>query len=336
MPKQTRDDLRTQLRQGELAPVYLLFGPETFLRNQAARAITELTVKNDPLREFNDVGFSLLTDPLNDALSAAEQMPMMGSRRVVRIECVKMKGQKLTEEEENAILQYVQRPAESSVVILLMEEMDKRFKFTKTLQEACYAVEFGVLDEKELEKWTRDRFKELETSIDASTLHHLLSLTGNNVRSVMAEVDKLATAALPAAVVTAELVDQLVPRSREQDNFELTNKLVANDRTGALRILYRMMEDGAEPLMVIGLLASNYHKLVITKELMTQGRPVAEVLKVVGWKPESFLTCARRSDAAKLAHSIKLIADADLAIKTSLATPRMQIELLVFELSARA
>jgi DNA polymerase-3 subunit delta len=333
MAKQTRDDLRNQLRQGELAPVYLLYGPEGFLRNQAARAITELVVKNDPFREFNDMGFTLLTDPLSEALAAAEQMPMMGSRRVVRIECTKNRGQKLTEDEEDALLKYAQRPAETSVVILLMDEMDKRFKFTKSLQTACFAVEFGLLDDKELVEWTRDRFQATNSKIDGRTLNHFLSLTGNNVRTVMNEVDKLATAALPSAVITSELVDQLVPRSREQDNFELTNRLVANDRQGALRILHQMMDDGAEPLMLIGLLASNYHKLVVTNDLIAQGRPMPEVLKVVGWKPDSFISCARRSDPVVLARSLNLIAAADLAIKTSVGTPRMQIELLVCELA---
>jgi DNA polymerase III delta subunit len=42
----------------------------------------------------------------------------------------------------------------------------------------------------------------------------------------------------------------------------------------------------------------------------------------------------QRSDATKIARGIKLIADADLAIKTSQATPRLQLEMLVCELAA--
>jgi DNA polymerase-3 subunit delta len=335
MAKATRDELRNALKKGEIGEVYLLHGPEGFLRDQAARAITESVMKDAPLREFNDLTFSLLTDDLFEALAAAEQMPMLSPRRVVRIECAKQRNQKLTEDEEAAVLAYVQRPSPTTVVIFLMDEMDKRFKFTKILQDACFAVEFGELKDDELGKWAKERFRELNTTIDAYTLQQLVQLAGSNVRNLTQEVEKLATAALPAGVVTAELVDQLVPRTREQDNFELTNKLVANDRAGALRILQRMMNDGAEPLMVIGLLASNYHKLALTKELMTQGQSVQDVFKVVGYKPDSFMSCARRSDAERLARSLRLIAAADLAIKTSVGTPRMQIELLVCELASR-
>jgi hypothetical protein len=51
------------------------------------------------------------------------------------------------------------------------------------------------------------------------------------------------------------------------------------------------------------------------------------------FKRDSYLATLQRSDAAKIAHGIKLIAAADLAIKTSQATPRLQLEMLVCELA---
>jgi hypothetical protein len=69
---------------------------------------------------------------------------------------------------------------------------------------------------------------------------------------------------------------------------------------------------------------------------MRQGvdrKDVARAINLPYHKQEDFLATARRADAAKLVWSLKRIADADLAIKTSKATPRMQIEMLVTELS---
>ena len=39
----TREDLRNQLKRREISPVYLLFGPETHLRDIAARTIADLS-----------------------------------------------------------------------------------------------------------------------------------------------------------------------------------------------------------------------------------------------------------------------------------------------------
>jgi DNA polymerase III delta subunit len=50
------------------------------------------------------------------------------------------------------------------------------------------------------------------------------------------------------------------------------------------------------------------------------------------FKRDAFINTLRRSDADRIAHGLKLIAAADLAIKTSQATPRLQVEMLVCEL----
>src|SRR3982751_4797100 len=81
----TRQELQRALREGKLSPLYLLFGPEDYLRNRAARAITEACLKDAPLREFNESSFSLTSADVQHAIAAAEQLPMMSARRVVRI-----------------------------------------------------------------------------------------------------------------------------------------------------------------------------------------------------------------------------------------------------------
>src|SRR6266702_5825970 len=85
MPVGNLKDLSLSLQQGKVEPIYFLFGPETYLRDQATRLITEEALRGTLLREFNEASFNLLTDDARSAISAAEQLPMMSSRRVVRI-----------------------------------------------------------------------------------------------------------------------------------------------------------------------------------------------------------------------------------------------------------
>ena len=77
-------DLIQALKQGRIEPVYFLYGPETYLRDQAAGAIADEALRDTLLREFNDSSFSMTTDDARDVVAAAEQLPMMSSRRVVR------------------------------------------------------------------------------------------------------------------------------------------------------------------------------------------------------------------------------------------------------------
>src|SRR5438105_82529 len=329
----TREELRRRLKGGQIDPLYLLFGPEDYLRDAAVRVITDAALKGAALREFNESGFSLATADVQQAIAAAEQLPMMAARRVVRVSDFA----RLREADEEALARYVTRPAESSVVIFVADELDERRRLSKTLLEVCTAVEFAALKDPELAGWARDRLKHLGASADERTLHQVVALTGASVRQLATELEKLATAALPGGHISTEMVDALVGRSRELSNFELTDHLIARDRRRALATLSKLLDDGAEPVMLIGLLASSYHRLALAKDLMARGAPNDEVFRLVPMplgKRKDFLATARRADARELERRIRRIAEADLAIKTSQATPRLQLEMLVCELSA--
>jgi DNA polymerase-3 subunit delta len=328
-----REDLRNQLKRGEIAPVYLLFGAEKYLRDLAAKAIAEKVLRDAPLREFNESDFSLNDTDLQSALGAAEQLPMISSRRVVRITEI----HKLKDADEDALARYAARPVETSVVIFIADELDKRRRFAKNLLENSVAVEFKILSDQELLSWAKGKLKELDTQIDEPALRQLVALVGNNVLRLTTEIEKLATAALPESLITFELVESLVPNSRELSNFDLGDYLLAKNRPRALQTLQKILDDGAEPLMLLGLISYNFRRLFLAKELMNQGvnrTEVARIMKLPFSKQEEFLAAARRADGENLAWILQRLAQADLAIKTSKATPRLQIEMLVAELTA--
>lgn len=336
----SRDELKKQLIKREIAPVYLLFGAETRLRDLAAKTIADFALKDSELREFNETVFSLNNENnLLYALSAAEQLPMMASRRVVRITDVRISANvnkdNLKEESEQLLTSYLKRPAETSVVLFIADELDKRRKMSKLLIENAVAVEFSELNHFELLKWANDELKKNGVSADQKTLDYLISLTGSNVTRLTNELEKLSTAVLPDKIITIELIDRLVPNSKELSNFDLTDSLIAKNKSQTFRILKKILDDGAEPLMLLGLIASNFRRISLAKELMANGADTKEVFRLIKMPPskhENFLVTARRIEREKLSKIMKRISDTDLAIKTSKGTPQMQIEMLVGEI----
>lgn len=341
----TREQLREQLKKKTVAPVYVLYGAETYLRDLAARTIANLTFGEGDFRDFNDTEFSLVeTDAVQNALAAAEQLPMMAKKRVVRVTDIRVSAagarDTLKEEHEGPLLNYLTRPSENTVLILVADELNGTRRISKILKENAVAVEFTALADGDLAKWARDKIRDTGSDIDERTLQLLIALVGPDVRRLTIEVQKLSTAALPARLITAELVETLVIHSRELSNFDLTDYLIAGRRAKALETLKKVLDDGAEPLALLGLIASNYRRLLAAKCLMAAGADRSEVTAAVKMKYqllEAFLSAARRADERKLASDIQRIADADLAIKTSVGGgpqgARMQIEILVCELS---
>ena len=244
------EDLRNQLRNKQIAPVYLLFGAETYLRDLAAKTITNIALKDSAMRDFNESEVSLNEAEVRYAISSAEQMPMMDSHRVIRITDLAVSTNKqknnLKDDDEVLLKSYLTRPSESSIVIFVAEELDKRLKMAKLLLNNCVSVEFKELDDNELLRWAKDKLRELKANADDKALRHLVSLVGRDVRKLTLEVEKLATAALPENIITYELVESLVPNSREISNFDLTDYLLAKNKIRSLQVLKKILDDGAD------------------------------------------------------------------------------------------
>jgi DNA polymerase-3 subunit delta len=328
----SRVELDRSLKAGRLEPLYLLVGCEGYLREAAVRSISEAALSGTLLREFNDSPFSLLTDAAMSAIAAAEQLPMMSERRVVRIRDFA----KLRDADEDVIIRYLQRPADSTVMIFSADELDKRKKLTKSLLASCILVEFPAVKDGEAKAWARTRLRELQTAADDRVLTEIVRLVGTNLQTLDSELDKLAAAAVDTRQITMKLVEELIDRSRELSNFDLGDQLVAGDRRRSLETLHRLLDDEVAPVMLLGLIAGNYHRLALAKEMLKRGKR-DEVYRLIYGPPakrDAFMNTLQRSDSAKLTRGLKLIAEADLAIKTSQATPRLQLEMLVIQLSS--
>jgi DNA polymerase-3 subunit delta len=326
----TRVELERSLRES-VKPLYLLLGTESYLRGTAADTIANAALSETLLREFNESSFSLLTDAVQSAIAAAEQLPMMSTRRVVKIRDFA----KLRDADEQILIAYLNNPAPSTVMIFMADDLDKRKAASKVLLDSCTVVDFSPLKDAEAKAWCRTRGKELKTTVDDQVLSEIVRLVGTDVQTLSTELDKLASAAIDSCKITLELVDDLIGRSRELSNFELADHLLANNRKRALETLYRLLDDGAEPVMLVGLIASNYHRLALGKYLFARGGrdEVFRNIPLPPFKRDSYLATLQRSDATKISRGIQLIAAADLAIKTSQGTPRLQLEMLVCELA---
>src|SRR5262245_59476657 len=157
----TRADLERSLRE-RISPLYLLLGTESYLRGVAADTIANAALSQTALREFNESSFSLFTDAVQSAVAAAEQLPMMSDRRVVKVRDFA----KLRDADEQILIAYLKNPAPSTVMIFIADDLDKRKAASKVLLDTCTVVDFSPLKDAEAKTWCRTRLKELKTTAD--------------------------------------------------------------------------------------------------------------------------------------------------------------------------
>ena len=333
----SQSDFQRNLKSGQIAPLYLFEGAETYLRDQALKKLTEAAV-DASVRDFNYAAISVSQGDLDEALALAEQFPMISPRRMI----VVTGFEAISDDDQLELLKaYLKKPAETSVLVFVTDGLDNRRNISTMLRKGCEVVSFESLDERDgAPNWVRNYVTQAGCSIDTASAAYLVGMVGVDLLRLSNELEKLIAFVGDKGRITQDEINELVRHSREHSNFELTDAVVDGDRKKALNLLHRIFDNASEnpqtlSLMILGALASNFRRMLGAKELMKQNAPNSEVAKIVGMSPYAvgrFNERVRRVETEQILKGIQRIAATDVALKTSMATPRLLLEFLICEL----
>ncbi len=342
-PKSSTDALKPQaelfrqLKSGKFAPLYLFVGNENFLREESLKRLISEAV-DEGLRDFNVSEISVSKGNLDDALAIALQYPMMSARRAVIVTGFEALND---EKQLEALKDYLRKPAESTVLVFNTAGLDKRRAIATMLTKSCEVVSFDQLDEREAApRWVNNYVTQAGSFIEPAAVSLLIGMVGTELQRLSTELDKLVSYVGSKGRISRDDVALLVRYSRDHSNFEMTDAMMDGDRRRALTLLDHLFTNPAEPpqtlaIMLLGAMASNYRRMLLAKELMRQNAPQSEVQRVVGLPPfllGKFNERVRRFEMDRIVFGIERLAATDVALKTSMGTPRLQLELLICEL----
>jgi DNA polymerase-3 subunit delta len=197
--------------------------------------------------------------------------------------------------------------------------------------KTCVVATFDLLDEARASRWAQEYLKRNGCSIHPDALRLLTGLVGAGLTRLSNELEKLVAYA-GGGVIDSAAVEELVPRAREHTSWELWDAINVRDRKRALRLMQRLLDD-SDALPILGSLASLYRRLLTGKELLEYGASQQEITKATGQWSQNFFKLLRRTSRGEIARGLRRIAEVDNAIKNSEATPRLQMEYLVAELT---
>jgi DNA polymerase-3 subunit delta len=356
----TSAEFHRKIEQGQIEPLYLFSGPmpdarrkyaddepEEYIERQALRALIEECL--DPAaRDFNLSSYSAADSTLAEIVDAARQLPVFSRRRLVIVRDLDKAFRAKTNQDESEpkktteqpgvqeLIEYLKRPSPTTTVVFLYDKPDRRLTITTALLKVCTVVEFKRLTEEEATAWAKDYIRQRACFAEQATIGLLVGRVGADLTLLVNELDKLVTYVKQGPIARTD-VEALVPHLKEHSNFELSDHLLARDRTRALKLLRRQLDAGEEPVMLLGLIGNLYRRMLLAKDIMAQGLPNSEVAKAVGMSPYAvgkFNEQVRRIATEDILYGIRRVAEVDRAIKSSLGPPELQLEILVCELCA--
>ncbi|WP_158820133.1 DNA polymerase III subunit delta [Granulicella sp. S156] len=342
-------------------PGYVLLGDESFLYEICRRGILQSLVPGD-LRDFCLHDLDLAETSIFEALDLAQTPSLMAPFQVLFLRNIKTlygRGQK--KDEFAAIDEYFRRPNPQALLIFVadhiklpqdlrkmdMQDKERAERIRETLGDACGVVELQRVSEDDAVRWVMRQAEAKGVRFQEDAARELVDALGAEMLTIQSELEKLmlyAGTRGDEAIDVAD-VETMVAAAKQRSLYELTDAISLKDAPRALALLHGLLNasDGGEDAAIghIFTLAKTFRQMLVLNEKQVKDqRAMWQVLwpgfRVAPFAADALIAQARRyRDRGELTRGLRLIAKADLELRSSPADKRLVLERLVMRLAGK-
>jgi len=341
-----------------LKPGYVLAGDEAFLQERCRNAVLKAFVPAD-LRDFCLSDLDLGSSSIFEILDRAQTPSLMAPFQVVFVRNVRQLYTRGAKKDEFAALdRYFRSPNPQALVIFVADfiripsdarrmEMDDKNRFerlTETLGEHCGMVELARVNEEDAMRWVVATAQEAGNRFEPDAARELVDSLGADMMMIASEVEKLLLYTLGRGKITLGDVETMVLGAKQRSLYELTDAISSRNPVRALALLHGLLNssDAAEDSAIghLYMLARTFRQmLVILEKNVRDQRAIWQALwqgfRIPPFAADDLIRQARRYKSRRdLTRALRLIARADIELRSSPPDKRLVLERLVYDLAS--
>ena len=313
----TFDQILLNIEEGKIAPIYFLYGPESFYRVEVVQALRQKLITLDN-KDFNLENFEAKETSAGDWIKAARTLSFVGGIKLIIVR--NLYESTLKDSEQKILLDYVADPVPDSCFVITSDKADRKRKLYKTLTSHKGAVFCEAPQEAKLILWVKRRASSLGYELRMEAARKMVERVGAKPGILAKELEKVITYAGRIKTITESMVGELVGEIKMENVFALTEALKEKKSDKALRLLKNQLDHGEDPIKVLGLIAWQYRTLWEVSYYQAKKLGVREIAKKIGANPflvEKALQHTQNFNQATLKNGIKSLFEADRELKTS-------------------
>jgi DNA polymerase-3 subunit delta len=336
---------------------YVLIGDEIFLYDRCRKAVLS-TLAPEETRDFCLHDLDLAETSIFEVLDCAQSPSLMAPFQVLFVRGLKaLYGRGSKKEEFAAIDAYFRSPNPSTLILFVadhlriptdlrkMDYQDKeRYeKIRETLGDWCGFVELARVEDTDAIKWVITNAESRSVKFDPDAARELVDALGADMMLIASEFEKLLLYVEGKSRVTLGDVETMVLAAKQRSLYELTDAISSRDRPRALLLLHGLLNasDGGEDAAIghLYMLARTFRQmLIISEKNVRDSRAIWQALwqgfRMPPFAAEDLIKQARRYKSRRdLTRAIRLVARADLELRSSPANKLLVLERLILDLS---
>lgn len=313
--------LNEDLKTGEFRQVYLLYGEEAYLKRlYRDRFVKALSEEGDTMNYSRFEGKK--TDP-NAVIELAETMPFFAERRLIVLE-----DTGFFKSASGELAEYIKTMPETTYLIFVESEIDKRGKLYKAVKAKGRIVELAKQDEKTLIRWVGGLVRKEGMQMTESVAALLISQAGQDMEQLQNEVEKLVCYAMERNEITAKDVREMSSVQVTNRIFDMVEAVAMKRQKQAFDLYYDLLALKEQPMRILYLLTRQFRILLEIKEMERLGFGPKEMASKAGLMP--FIVGKYRAQAKAFKRKeLREIVEAGVAAEESVKTGRMGDQLAV-------
>lgn len=302
-----------RIRNGELGPLYFLYGNDFYLRDNAVRTIRKA------LKSQTAYDYSIA---LAQELDANElQNLLYGNSLFQSARCTVIQEIKGLLPSARKILQrYLGQKADDNILILTAETLDYKNAFYKRIQEHALTLMTTTPFENEIPAWIRNYLSAYNRSIETGAIAELLRIVGPDLGKLSNELDKIDIFLPENKEVEEKDVRMLTGQSRTFSIDDLLQALGRRDKSRAVLVCGNLIENGINGVYLVIALYQFFWKLLMLKDkrLISQSQNLGKSVRVYRPKQlDELKAFALRFSRSQLMEAVRALVDADRRQKTT-------------------
>lgn len=318
------------LKTGQLKRVYLLYGEETYLKKQYRDKLRNALIQPDDTMNYayyegKDVN-------VREVIDLAETLPFFAERRLITLE-----NTGWFKHASGEFADYLKEMPETTSMIFVESEVDKRGKLYKALQSVGRAVELSKQDEGTLIRWIATDVKRERKQITERTVRHFLNKVGTDMENIQKELEKLFCYTLEKDVITVEDVEAICTTQITNQIFDMVHAVAAKRQKQALDYYYDLLALKEPPMRILFLLTRQFKQLLEVKEMAGKGYAKNEIASKVGLHPfvvGKYQEQAKSFSAKELRAILEESVELEESVKTGNLTDTLGVELFIIKNAA--
>jgi DNA polymerase III subunit delta len=336
---------------------YVLLGDEMFLYERCRRGVLEQYVE-PATRDFCLHDLDLGETSIYEALDMAQTPSLMATFQVIFVRNLKNLYTRGAKKEEFAAIEaYFKSPNPQALILFVadhihiptdlrkmdMQDKDRYERIRETLSDSCGMVELARVNEADAMKWAVETAAAQDVKLEPDAARELVDALGAEMMMLRSEMEKLILYVAGKGRITLGDVETMVLAAKQRSLYELTDAISQRDRPRALLLLDGLLNasDGGEDAAIghLYMLARTFRQmLIILEKNVRDSRAIWQVLwqgfRMPPFAAEDLIKQARRYKSRReLTRALRLIARADVEIRSNPPDKRLVLERLVLELA---